>query len=42
MGIINLNGSMQIKTLSCIRAGYLALLHASWLLSATGPDGKQL
>lgn len=39
-GFLNLKGSMQIGTLSCIRSGDLALLQAKWHLSATGPDGK--
>ena len=39
-GFVNLKGSMQIETLSCLRSGDLALLQAKWDLSATGPDGK--
>lgn len=39
-GFVNLQGSMQIDTLSCLRSGDLALLQAKWHLSATGPDGK--
>ena len=42
IGFLNLKGSMQIETLTCIRAGDLALLQASWHLSATGPDGKPM
>ena len=40
VGFVNLKGSMQIETLSCLRSGDLALLQAKWNLSATGPDGK--
>jgi uncharacterized protein (TIGR02246 family) len=40
MGFLNLKGSMQIETLSCIPSHDLALLQAKWNLSATGPDGK--
>lgn len=42
MGFLNLKGSMEIDTLSCIRSGDLALLQAKWRLSAIGPEGKPL
>ena len=42
MDLINLKGIMQIQTLSCLRSGDLALLQASWHLSATGPDGRPM
>jgi uncharacterized protein (TIGR02246 family) len=40
MGLLKLKGTMQIRTLLCLRSGDLALLQASWHLSATGPDGQ--
>lgn len=38
--LLKLKGTMQITTLLCLRSGDLALLHASWRLSGTGPDGQ--
>ncbi|MGD9851148.1 MAG: nuclear transport factor 2 family protein [Nitrospirales bacterium] len=42
MVFLNLNGRMQIETLSCHQAGDLALLQASWRLVATGPDHQPI
>jgi uncharacterized protein (TIGR02246 family) len=39
---LNLKGRMQIETLSCLRNGDLALLQASWRLSANGPDKQPI
>ena len=39
---INLNGRMQIQTLSCLQTGDLALLQASWRLTAKGPDNQPI
>ncbi len=35
-------GKIDIKTESVISAGDLAVLHARWRLTGTGPDGKPL
>lgn len=40
LGFLSLKGKMQSENVYCIRAGDLALLQASWTLSAMGADGK--
>lgn len=40
LGFLSLNGQMQSENLYCIRTGDIALLQASWKLSAIGADGK--
>ena len=40
LGFLSLNGEMQSENLYCIRTGDIALLQASWKLSATGADGR--
>lgn len=42
MVFLNLNGRMQIETLSCHQAGDMALLQASWRLVATGSDNQPI
>ena len=39
-GFLALKGRMTIDTVRVIPAGDVALLHGSWILSGTGPDGS--
>lgn len=41
-GFLNLQGKMQSENVYCIRTGDIALLQASWKLSAIGADGQPL
>ena len=40
LGFLSLNGDMQSENIYCIRTSDIALLQASWKLSAIGADGK--
>jgi uncharacterized protein (TIGR02246 family) len=40
LGLLGLKGEMQAENVYSIRTGDLALLQASWKLSAIGADGK--
>ena len=40
LGFLRLNGTMQSENVYCMHTGDIALLQASWKLSAVGPDGK--
>jgi quercetin 2,3-dioxygenase len=40
LGLLGQKGKMQSENVYCIRTGDLALLQASWKLSAIGADGK--
>lgn len=40
LGFLSLKGKMQSENIYCMRAGDIALLQASWTLSAIGADGK--
>jgi uncharacterized protein (TIGR02246 family) len=39
-GFLALNGRISIVTQTIVPAGEIVLLHGSWLLSGTGPDGS--
>jgi uncharacterized protein (TIGR02246 family) len=39
-GFLALNGRISIVTQAIVPAGDVVLLHGSWLLSGTGPDGS--
>ncbi|MDR4493876.1 MAG: nuclear transport factor 2 family protein [Nitrospirales bacterium] len=39
---LDLKGRMQIETLSCFQTGDLALLQASWRMTATGLDNQPI
>jgi uncharacterized protein (TIGR02246 family) len=39
-GFLALNGRISIVTQAIVPVGDVALLHGSWLLSGTGPDGS--
>jgi uncharacterized protein (TIGR02246 family) len=41
-GFLALKGKMTIDTVRIIPAGDVALLHGSWILSGTGPDGNAI
>lgn len=40
LGFLSLKGTIQSKNVYCMHTGDIALLQASWKLSAVGPDGK--
>ncbi|MFN8524218.1 MAG: SgcJ/EcaC family oxidoreductase [Chloroflexota bacterium] len=39
-GFLALKGTMTVETGSVVISGDTALLHGSWVLKGTGPDGK--
>jgi ketosteroid isomerase-like protein len=41
-GLLAVNGQMRFETTKAVKCGDLALLHGSWSLVGTSPDGNQI